>query len=125
MWVEYSNMENKLDINKISADVITDLAKTTAQTVYKKIVNYITDIQKKEEIEFGYAYENYLNYAKSIHEKIKTLLYRHSPKEIYSFYECVGLDRNGGIVDASDVNNILEIGKKLLSQELGGLERVL
>ena len=25
-------MENKLDINKISADVITDLAKTTAQT---------------------------------------------------------------------------------------------
>lgn len=28
-------MENKLDINKISADVITDLAKTTAQTVYK------------------------------------------------------------------------------------------
>ena len=25
------------DINKISADVITDLAKTTAQTVYKKL----------------------------------------------------------------------------------------
>ena len=30
-------MENKLDINKISADEITDLAKTTAQTVYKKL----------------------------------------------------------------------------------------
>ena len=30
-------MVNKLDINKISADVITDLAKTTAQTVYKKL----------------------------------------------------------------------------------------
>lgn len=41
-------MVNNLDINKISAEVITDLAKSTAQTLYKKVINYITDIQKKE-----------------------------------------------------------------------------
>ena len=68
-------MKNNLDINKITAEVITDLAKSTAQTLYKKTLNYVTDIQKKEEVDFGYAYENYLKYAKTIHEKIKTLLY--------------------------------------------------
>lgn len=114
-------MGNDLDINKISAAVITDLAKTTAQALYKKVVNYVADIQKKEEVDFGYAYENYLTYAKTIHEKIKTLLYRHSAKDIYSFYECVGLSRNGYGIDTSDINNVLEIGNKLIVTGTGGI----
>lgn len=114
-------MKNKLDVNKISAEVITDLAKSTAQTLYKKITSYIIDIQKKEEIDFGYAYENYLTYAKTIHEKIKTLLYRHVAKDIYSFYECVGLNRHGQMIDTSDVNNLLEIGNKLIITGTGGI----
>ena len=57
------SMKNNLDINKITAEVITDLAKSTAQTLYKKTLNYVTDIQKKEEVDFGYAYENYLKYS--------------------------------------------------------------
>ena len=114
-------MVNNLDINKISAEVITDLAKSTAQTLYKKVINYITDIQKKEEIDFGYAYENYLKYAKETHEKIKTLLYRHTAKDIYSFYECVGLNRNGNVIDTSNVNNVLEIGNKIIITGTGGI----
>lgn len=114
-------MGNDLDINKISAEVITDLAKTTAQALYKKVINYVTDFQKKEEINFGYAYENYLTYAKTIHEKIKTLLYRHVAKDIYSFYECVGLNRNGRVIDASDINNVLELGNKLIITGTGGI----
>ena len=99
-------MNNNLDVNKISAEVITDLAKTTAQTLYQKVRDYVTDIQKKEEIDFGYAYENYLKYAKTTHEKMKTLLYRHAAKDIYSFYECVGLNRNEDIIDTADINNV-------------------
>lgn len=114
-------MGNDLDINKISAAVITDLAKTTAQTLYKKVISYVQDIQKKDEIDFGYAYENYLNYSKSIHEKIKTLLYRHSAKDIYSFYECVGLNRNGQIIDTSDINNLIQLGNKFIITGTGGI----
>lgn len=114
-------MENNLNINKISAEVITDLAKTTAKTLYKKVITYITDIQVKEEIDFGYAYESYLKYAKSVHEKIKTLLYRHTAKNIYSFYECVGLNKNGNIIDTTDVNNVLEISKKIIITGTGGI----
>lgn len=114
-------MKNVLDINKISAEVITDLAKTTAEALYKKVINYVADIQKKEEVDFGYAYENYLTYAKTIHEKIKTLLYRHTAKDIYSFYECVGLNGNGRTIDTSDINNVLEIGNKLIITGTGGI----
>lgn len=113
-------MNNNLDVNKISAEVITDLAKTTAQTLYQKVRDYVTDIQKKEEIDFGYAYENYLKYAKTTHEKVKTLLYRHAAKDIYSFYECVGLNRNEDIIDTADINNVLEIGNKIIVTGTGG-----
>ena len=41
-------MDNNLDVNKISAEVITDLAKTTARTLYQKARDYVTDIQKKK-----------------------------------------------------------------------------
>lgn len=113
-------MNNNLDVNKISAEVITDLAKTTAQTLYQKVRDYVTDIQKKEEIDFGYAYENYLKYAKTTHEKMKTLLYRHAAKDIYSFYECVGLNRNEDIIDTAEINNVLEIGNKIIVTGTGG-----
>ena len=113
-------MNNNLDVNKISAEVITDLAKTTAQTLYQKVRDYVTDIQKKEEIDFGYAYENYLKYAKTTHEKMKTLLYRHAAKDIYSFYECVRLNRNEDIIDTADINNVLEIGNKIIVTGTGG-----
>ena len=113
-------MDNNLDVNKISAEVITDLAKTTAQTLYQKVRDYVTDIQKKEEIDFGYAYENYLKYAKTTHEKMKTLLHRHAAKDIYSFYECVGLNRNEDIIDTADINNVLEIGNKIIVTGTGG-----
>lgn len=113
-------MDNNLDVNKISAEVITDLAKTTARTLYQKARDYVTDIQKKEEIDFGYAYENYLKYAKTTHEKMKTLLYRHAAKDIYSFYECVGLNRNEDIIDTADINNVLKIGNKIIVTGTGG-----
>lgn len=113
-------MDNNLDVNKISAEVITDLAKTTARTLYQKARDYVTDIQKKEEIDFGYAYENYLKYAKITHEKMKTLLYRHAAKDIYSFYECVGLNRNEDIIDTADINNVLKIGNKIIVTGTGG-----
>lgn len=33
-------MANELDVNKITAEVITELAKITAKTLYDKVVTY-------------------------------------------------------------------------------------
>jgi hypothetical protein len=114
-------MENSLDINKISAEVISELAKSMSLKVVERCKNYISGTLKKNKIDFGNAYTDYLNYAKSTHEKIKTLLYRRNAKDIYSFYECVRLRRGSEVVDASDVNNVLNIGKKIIITGTGGI----
>ncbi len=114
-------MGNELDINKITAEVITDLSKSIARKLYDKAAGFLKDSQNKMDVEIGTAYEEYLNYSKSIHEKIKTLLYRHTPKNIYSFYECIGLDQDDDEIDASDVRNILDIGNKIIVSGSGGM----
>lgn len=114
-------MDRKLDINKITTDVITDLAKVAAKSLYNKVIAHFSDVQKKEEIDFGYAFENYLNYSKSIHEKTKTLLYRHAAKPIYSFYEPIGLKRGDDTLDTININNILKVGNKIIITGTGGI----
>ena len=80
-----------------------------------------SDLKYKDEIDLGAAFKNYLESSVEIYSKIKTLLYRHEPKDIYSFYECVGVSKeNGEIIDASSINNILDIGEKLIVTGTGG-----
>jgi predicted NACHT family NTPase len=114
-------MLNELDTQKITTSIVTDLAKDTAKMVFGKVKSYYTDIKKKEEIDFGYAFENYLNYSREVNCKIKTLLYRHMPKEIYSFYECIGLRSGKDIIDTCDLNNILKFGHKIVITGTGGI----
>lgn len=45
---------------------------------------------------------------------------RHAAKDIYSFYECVGLNRNEDIIDTADINNVLKIGNKIIVTGTGG-----
>lgn len=106
--------ENNIDINKITANVITSLATSTAKALFKKAGETIKDTYKKTEIELGFAYENYLNHAKTSHELIKTILYRHEPKYIYSFYECLNLGNGKRDIDTSDINNVLKEGKRII-----------
>ena len=57
-----------------------------------------------------------------MYSKIKTLLYKQTPQFIYSFYEPVGIIRNRrNIVDTSNINNILEIGKRIVVTGTGGI----
>lgn len=114
-------MAGLLDVNQIGTELITELAKSMATALYKKVAHFIKDDQKKEEIRFGAVYEDYLKYAKEVHEKIKTLLYRHTAKDIYSFYECVGVNRDGDVIDTSDVNNVLELGNNIIISGTGGI----
>lgn len=114
-------MAGLLDVNQIGTELITELAKSMATALYKKVAHFIKDDQKKEEIRFGVVYEEYLKYAKETHEKIKTLLYRHTAKDIYSFYECVGVNRDGDVIDTSDVNNVLELGNNIIISGTGGI----
>lgn len=114
-------MGTELDVNKITAEVITELSKDMARKLFGKVKDFFVDLKNKDEVDFGYAFENYLSYSKEIHEKIKTLLYRHTPKPIYSFYECIGVRGEKGIIDTSDINNLLSVGNRLIISGTGGI----
>lgn len=118
-------MAGLLDANQISTELITELSKSMGKALYEKVTHSIKDEQKKKEIYSGVAYENYLKNAKVTHEKIKTLLYRHVAKDIYSFYECVGVNRNGNVIDTSDINNVLELGNNIIISGTGGIGKSL
>lgn len=114
-------MGTELDVNKITAEVITELSKDMARKLFGKAKDFFVDLKNKDEVDFGYAFENYLSYSKEIHEKIKTLLYRHTPKPIYSFYECIGVRGEKGIIDTADINNLLSVGNRLIISGTGGI----
>ena len=115
-------MSETLDVNKITAEVITDLSKTIAKQLFEKGKSFFKDLKAKDEIDFGIAFEDYLEYTTETYSKLKTLLYKQTPKFIYSFYEPVGILRNRkNIIDTSNVNNVLDLGKKVIITGTGGI----
>ena len=64
-------MSDCVDLNKITAEVITDLSKTVAKKIFDKATFFIHDMKSKDEIDFGLAFEEYLNYTADLYSKIK------------------------------------------------------
>ncbi len=114
-------MAEDISMNKITAEVITDLAKSTASTVIKKITKSYKNMVAKDDIDYGYAYEVYLTTAQNSINKAKTILYGQTPHDLYSFYESMGIKNQEKEIDTSNVNNILEIGHKLIITGTGGI----
>lgn len=111
----------ELDTAKITAEVIAELSKNIAGVVYNKTVGYFSDLSKKDEVTFGTAFETYLARTKAYYEKSKTILYGREPKNLYTFYECIGVEHAGRIVETDDINHLLDIGHKLIVTGTGGI----
>jgi hypothetical protein len=118
-------MVEKTDFYNISAQVITDLAKSVANSLFNQIKKHIKDVHNKEEIDFGYAFENYLSHSKNAYSKIKTILFKHEGKELYSFYESMGISYNTKIIDSSNVNNVLELGHNIIITGTAGIGKTI
>lgn len=114
-------MSEELNVNKITAEVISDLAKSSAQYVVQKLSKACKDVVIKDEIDFGFAFENYLTEAEGHISKAKTILYGQTPHDLYSFFVCMEIRNNENIIDTSNVNNILDIGNKLIITGTGGI----
>lgn len=111
----------EISFNKITAEVITELAKTTAKNVLEIITTKYRDIVKKEDIDFGTAFEKYLTESEKTISMSKTILYGQTPHHLYSFFECMGISKSNAIIDTSNVNNILSLGHKLIITGTGGI----
>lgn len=110
-----------LNVSKITADVITNLAKSVSEDAWKKIKKAYKDVKEKGAITLGTAFEEYLDVAQERYSKIKTLLYKQEPKYLYDFYETIGLTNGRVKIDTENVNKVIAIGHKLIVCGTGGV----
>ena len=113
-------MDN-IDSKEVLTNAVAKVVEDAALGMWNKVKNYFSEVSAHEQIELGYAYEEYLKNTKSKNSKIKTLIYRHVPKELYSFYECVGIEYDGDFIDTKSIKNVIEIGNKIIISGIGGI----
>lgn len=114
-------MAEELNVNEISVEVISELAKSAASCVVRKLEKICRDIVNKEEIDYGTAFEKYLLDAERHIGMAKTILYGQTPHYLYSFFECMGISNRQQMIDSSNVNNVLNIGNKIIITGTGGI----
>lgn len=68
-------MSEELNANKITVEIISDLSKSAAKTILKKLTKLYKDMVKKDEVDFGVAFENYLVDAEKNIRMAKTIFY--------------------------------------------------
>lgn len=102
-------------------DVAVKLTEDTLRGAWNKIKKFFKDFSAQEDITYGTAYNEYLNNTKNKYSKIKTLIYRHAPQYIYSFYECIGVHYKGKTIDTSNVSNLTKIANKIIITGTGGI----
>lgn len=79
------------------------------------------DFSFKTEEEFGSVYFEYLEKIQNKYSNIKTLLYRNSPQNLYSFFEPMNLEYDGTIIHTKDTENIIRVNKKVFITGTGGI----
>lgn len=112
---------NDVEIDKIFSNVASELIKDSIKGAWEKTKIFFKDLDAKASMEYGRAYENYLKSTEIKYGKIKTLIYRRVPKELYSFYECTGVSYNGNTIDTSSINDLINVGNKIIITGTGGI----
>ncbi len=111
--------------SEIVAKVTVDLIEDAIRNSWDKIKHFFVDLNNKESVVYGAAYEKYLRNTYQKFSKIKTIIYRRVPKDLYSFYECIGLLNSGNTIDTSNINNILNVDKKIIVTGTGGIGKTM
>lgn len=90
--------------------------------MYKSVTSKFNKLSFNNEEKFGIVYFDYLEKVSDKYSKIKTLLYKNTPKNLYSFFEPMNLKCDLHIVkDTRDSSNIVNINKKLFITGTGGM----
>lgn len=111
----------EINSNEVLTSAAVKVAEDAALGMWNKVKKFFKDINAHDGIRLGTAYEEYLEKTSNRNRKIKTLIYRHVPQDLYSFYECIGVRYNGKVISTETVNNLLEIGNKIIITGTGGI----
>lgn len=112
---------NGIDNEELMTNMAISIAETSLKNAWSGVKKFFNDLNAKDAIRYKTAYERYLSNTKSKNSKIKTIIYRSVPKDIYSFYICIGVFFNGKTIDTENINNLLDIGNKFIITGTGGI----
>lgn len=112
---------DSIDSQQFLTNVATNIVEDSAKNAWNKIKKFFRDLDAKDSIRYKTAYEKYLINTEQKVSKIKTIIYRRAPKDLYSFYECIGVLYNGNTINTENINNLLEIGNKIIVTGTGGI----
>ena len=92
------------------------------EPLMRKTIDFTKEQWERFKIDFGIAFESYLNNSYNKYSKIKTILYRTEPQYIYNFYEVPNLRKpNGEIFKVDDIDNIINISNFIIIEGTGGI----
>lgn len=112
---------DSIDSQQFLTNVATNIVEDSAKNAWNKIKKFFKDLDTKDSIRYKTAYEKYLINTKQKVSKIKTIIYRRAPKDLYSFYECIGVRYNGNTINTENINDILKVGNKIIVTGTGGV----
>ena len=115
----------EIDASKVFTDITIALAKNAISSSWNRVKAFFKDLDAESSVQYGTAYCNYLANTKDKNGKVKTLIYRRIPKDLYSFYECIGVNYNGETIDTSLIENLLEISGKIIITGSGGVGKTI
>lgn len=110
-----------IDEKEILSSAMITVVEDSIKATWEKVKKFFKDLDSKESIRYRTAYQNYLINTENRYGRIKTIIHRHVPKNIYDFYECVGVRYNGEMYATRTINDILKIGHRILITGTGGL----
>ena len=111
----------EIDHNEIITNVATDIIKSSINYGWEKVKGYFKDFESELDIEYRTAYTEYIRNTKDRLSKIKTIIYRRERKDLYSFYESTEVSFSGDRIKVSDINNLLNIDRKIIVTGTGGI----
>ena len=77
---------------ELMTKVATNILEDSIKYAWNKVKKFFEDLDKKDAIRYKTAYETYLVNTRRKNSQIKTIIYRRVPKDLYSFYECIGVE---------------------------------
>lgn len=107
--------------NEVLSSVATNIIEDSLKYAWDRVKHFFKEIDAKDSIRYREAYEEYLRNTQNKYSKIKTLIYRHVPRNLYSFYECIGVSYNGNIMDTSKITNLIDKETKIIITGTGGI----
>ncbi len=114
-------MNMNIDGNAIVANATAKVAENVALEMWNRIKRFFKDTNRHDEIMLGTAFEEYLENTSARNSKVKTLIYRHVPKDLYSFYECIGVRYDDKTIKTDNIENIISISNKIIISGTGGI----